>query len=142
MGNLMPTGETRVDPGPPDRDLEEMLCLMKRLEGKLAMADLAGAQAAVRTLGGHAEHHFRREQALLRSRGFPRLHDHARLHETALLMIERIEFGLDSGDLDGAQGLVVDLSAYVHGVLRQRNVEYAGFLANGRHQFETEFLDG
>lgn len=100
------------------------------LRAMLAKQDAQGARRLVKGLIQRSEREFRSEQALLRRHGFPRLHEHARRHESALLLLERLDACVASGRFAGAAVAYDDLCSFLDGIRSRHEAEYIAFLSD------------
>ncbi len=131
MGEISPARD-RLHLGAPEPDVGDIATLVDELGETLAIRDSRDAVRLVQGLIQCSERYFRREQAILRRQGFPRLHEHARRHESALLLLEQLDACLADGRLAGATVVYDDLCAFLDGARSRQKAEYAAFLAKSR----------
>lgn len=78
-------------------DCRDMASIFAALRKAVVSGEAEAARLLVRLVGKLADDHFRREGAMLRRCGFPRLRNHAINYEAALIELEILEANLTAG---------------------------------------------
>lgn len=84
-------------------DCRDMTSMFAALRKAVTSGETEAARLLVRLVGKLAEDHFRREGAMLRRHGFPRLRDHAISYEATLIELEILQDNLTAGNCDRAR---------------------------------------
>lgn len=117
-----------------DDDHRRLMVIIGRLRSTIASTepgDRRRASVVAQALLEAAEAHFRREEGALRRMGYPRLKEHARDHEAALVMVEDLLRALADPADDGEPARACeDIFAYFVWLIACRDMDYVWYLAD------------
>lgn len=112
-----------------DADHRRHVNLLNGIEEALLDGDDAKGRRLVGHLLDSIQRHFRNEERVLRRHGYPRLREHARQHEAALVLLEETQARLRSGNVGAALSRLEDVMAFFVDVLSEQDHAGAAYLA-------------
>ncbi|MFN7959592.1 MAG: bacteriohemerythrin [Holophagaceae bacterium] len=77
--------------------------------------------------------HFRDEERLLRAAGFPRVEEHAQMHEELLAQIRKMRASLSAGGHVSPKAVVRFLADWLTYHILREDADYKPYLAEGRN---------